>query len=205
MQTSVAPSPQEQQYFQQTTPVQQSYNDLLQALLTGKNLPGYFGGAGGPGLYGGINPDVTQDMVNLALKDVAGQSNLGGFLDSGVRAAISGRVAGDIRNQAEMFNLSMRQQLLGMGLQTGSQQAGQYASLLPGLRGKFETTTVKGPNPFVTAFQQSTGQLLGTAAVLAPLYFPSFGPALAASGAGAGAAFRTAVASAPLRQTFGGY
>lgn len=143
-------------------------------------IPGGGGGFVGPGtgLYGGIDPWVTQNIVNQSLADVAGQANLGGMLDSGVRAAISGRVSGDIRTQAEMFNIQNRMNLLGMGLGGATDLGGRLA----GLRGTMVMGTTKSPNPFVTSFQQTLGQTLGKVAVAAPLYaIPGVGPAMSAS------------------------
>lgn len=110
-------------------------------LLSGdQNLPGWMGG-----LAGGISPDVTSSIVQESLSDIQPQFQRSGLLDSGVNAAISARVAGDIRRASEEFNIGNRLNLLNMAL-GGQYQAQQptlgYTSILSQrLAGLGQTTT----------------------------------------------------------------
>jgi len=116
--------------------------DLGNQLLQGKDLPGYLGR-----LPGGITPDVTQGIVNSALRDIQPQMQKSGLLDSGVNASVSARTSGDIRSQAEQFNLQNLMQLLNLGVggQAQIQQPIQTnASMLGGRLAGLASSTTSG-------------------------------------------------------------
>jgi hypothetical protein len=145
--------------------------DLTNAFLRGQSLPGYFGG-----LPGGISPDVTTGIVNNSLRDLNTQmakSGSGTFLESGASQSIGARTAGEIRMNAEEFNLGQLLNLLNLSIgspaqiqQPINQNAALYSSRLAGLRSTTSTgtnnQTTIGMNPFLKSFQQSAGQTLGS-------------------------------------------
>ncbi|GAG65254.1 unnamed protein product, partial [marine sediment metagenome] len=67
-------------------------------------------------LPGGISEERTGEIVQESLRDIDPRFQQSGLLDSGVRASISGRVAGDIRRQSEEFNIGNRLNLLNLAL-----------------------------------------------------------------------------------------
>lgn len=156
-------------------PIQRQLNAqggfLINQLLTGQSLPGYLNS-----LPTGINPGVTQSIVDQSLKDVNTQlaaSGAGTFLESGASQSIGARTAADVRNNAEQFNLQNLQQLLNIavGGQASVQQpslttSAQLSSRLTGLRSisgtGVNTQTTIGMNPFMKSFQTSLGQTLGS-------------------------------------------
>lgn len=89
----------------------QNSGDLINQLLQGKSLPGYLNG-----LPGGISSDVTQGIVDSALRDIQPGMQRAGLLDSGVNASISARTSADIRNQSAQFNIQNLMQLLNLGV-----------------------------------------------------------------------------------------
>ena len=143
--------------------------NLSNLLLQGLGLPGYLGQ-----LPGGISEDVTQDIVGQSLRDIQPGFQQSGLLDSGVRASISARTAGDVRRQSAQFNIQNLQQLLNLALGGQAQvqqpiigQAGAFGERLGGLRSITQTggttTTTKKPNVFLQSFAQGAGQGLGGA------------------------------------------
>ena len=158
---------------------QQGFN-LIQALLSGQALPG---GYGNP--YGGINEDVLSSITQKSIEDLAPQFQAGGLLDSGVRASVSARVAGDIRRQAEQFNIlnrfNMLQLALGGQAQVQQPAFGYSSQLAQSLSGLRPTTTVGSssqssyaPNPFLTSFQTAFGNSLGSMPTTAVKTFGTF-------------------------------
>lgn len=144
--------------------------DLMRNLLQGNvgALPELY-----QPLARGIDESVIEGIVKESIEDLAPQFQQAGLLDSGVRAAISGRVAGDIRRSAAEYNLGLRLNLanLATGGQAQVQQpalgyAGTLSSNLQGLRtiSGSATQTTKSMNPFLLAFQTSFGNALGTTA-----------------------------------------
>jgi hypothetical protein len=77
--------------------------------LSGKDLPGYF-----EKLPYGISPEVTQDLVDSSMQDIATSAQFSGILDSGTAGEIAGRSAADIRTQSEQFNIENLLQLLNL-------------------------------------------------------------------------------------------
>jgi len=145
--------------------VQSQGLNLAGLLLRGQDLPGYLGG-----LPAGIDESTTQSIVNKALSDQAPMFQGSGLLDSGVRASIGARTAGDIRTQVAQFNIQNLMQLLNQALGGQaqvqqpilgfSQNAGNILSN-PANRsssGTQTTTQSGGPNPFL----QAVGTGLGT-------------------------------------------
>lgn len=129
----------------------QSGLTLSNSLLTGQALPGYLNS-----LPGGISESDTQNMVNQSLHDITPGFQSSGLLDSGVRASISARTAGDIRNQNAAFNVQNLLQLLNIA--TGSQanplqapvsMGAQLGSSLAGLR----SNTTSGTSSYSTQKQ----------------------------------------------------
>ena len=129
--------------------VQSQGLSLTQALLSGQlGQGGQFGGDFGflEALPGGIGEERTSELVQESLRDIAPKFQLAGLLDSGVRASISGRVAGDIRRQVEEFNIGNRLNLLNLAL-GGSAQiqqpiagfSSQLSQRLAGLRSTQQT------------------------------------------------------------------
>jgi len=141
---------------------------LSNLLLGGQPLPGYLGG-----LPLGIGEDQTQSMVNSALRDITPGFQSSGLLDSGVRASISARTAGDIRNQNAAFNVQNLQQLLNIA--TGSQAqplqapmnySSQLGASLAGLRSTNTSGTTtqnyrSNQNPFLNSLAGGFGQGFG--------------------------------------------
>jgi len=148
--------------------VQSQGLSLVQQLLQGdENLPGFLGE-----LPGGISPEVTSDIVQQSLRDIAPSFQRSGLLDSGVRASIEARTAGDIRRTSEEFNIGNRLNLLNLALsgQAQIQQpilgfSGQLGQRLAGLRNTastgFTNQTTLSANPFLKSFQQGAGSALG--------------------------------------------
>lgn len=156
-------------------PIQRELNtnagNLINMLLTGRSdLPGFL-----KNLSGGIDPSVTQGLVDESLRDVNAQlrkSGAGTFLESGVAQSIGARTAGDIRRASEEFNIGNKFNLLNLA--TGGQAQVQQPALstanmlsqrLAGLRPV--TTTGTGSQvkntPFLnTAFAGGLGQGLGS-------------------------------------------
>ena len=153
------------------TDVQLSGLELVEKLLRGEsNLPGFF-----QQLSAGISPEVTGDIAQEAIADITPSFAQSGLLDSGVRASVSGRIAGDIRRGAEEFNIGNKLNLLNLALsgqaqvQTPVLQRSQLLNQqLAGLRGQsFSGTTsqnISRPNPFLQSFQTGAGNVLGRGA-----------------------------------------
>ena len=148
--------------------VQQGGLDLSNLLLRGQNLPGYL-----KDLPYGISPDVTQGLVDQSLRDIQPYFQQGGLLDSGTKASVMGRTAGDIRRTSAEFNLGNLQQLLNLAVGGQAQvqqpilaQSQALGSRLAGLTSWNQTgnTTniTKSMNPFLKSFQTSLGQTLGS-------------------------------------------
>lgn len=151
--------------------VQGAGSDLVSQLLTGQALPGAYSG-----LYQGISPEITDEIVQASLRDIYPQFQGLGILDSGVAASIAGRTAGDIRRNVAQYNQGVRTNLLGMALSgagniqqpflasmsdLGSRLAGLRTINTTGSGSSTSTATVAQPNPFIQSFQQSLGQSLG--------------------------------------------
>lgn len=135
--------------------VQKSGLQLSNNLLTGGALPDAYGD-----LYSGINPEVTQSIVDQSLRDIAPGFQQSGLIDSGVRASISARTAGDIRQAAEQFNLNNKMNLLNMGL--GGQAQVQdpiqgFAGLLSNRLSTLRNTSTSGSYSGSSTTQQNPG------------------------------------------------
>lgn len=149
--------------------VQQQGFNLVNQLLTGSSdLPGVLGK-----LPRGIDPEVTQSIVDESLRDVRTSFQGSGILDSGIALETGARVAGDIRRASEEFNIGNLFNLLNLAV-GGQAQVQQpvlassqaLGSRLAGLRsvqgtGSGTTTTI-APNPFVSSFLSSAGKSFGT-------------------------------------------
>lgn len=158
-------------------PIQRELNakggNLINKLLSGdSNLPGFLAK-----LPAGISPEVTQGIVDQSLRDINTQmraSGAGTFMESGAAQSIGARTSGDIRRAAEEFNIGTLFNLLNLGVggQAQVQQpilstSNMLSQRLAGLRSVNQTGTMnvqstsRGPNPFLTSFQQSAGSGLG--------------------------------------------
>ena len=157
---------------------QQAGLDLVKLLLQGsENLPGFFNN-----LQKGISPEITSSIVQESLADITPQFAQSGLLDSGVRAVVGGRIAGDIRRGAEEFNIGNRLNLLNLALSGQAQvqqpvlaQSANLGNRLAGLRSVNSTGSYSqsgssygnsnvsnyGMNPFMKSFQTSAGTNLG--------------------------------------------
>jgi len=133
--------------------------DLSNLLLTGQELPGFLSD-----LPGGITPEVSREIGEEAVRVITPSFQQGGLLDSGVRASVSGRVAGDVLRESRQFNLQNLQQLLNIAV--GGQAAplagpigfgGQLAQSLAGLRGITTTGTGSGTGRSSVGFFQPGG------------------------------------------------
>lgn len=139
--------------------------DVLQGVLSGGvGLPEEF-----TKLFAGITPEMTNELAQEAVADIAPQFQKSGILDSGVAASISARTAGDIRRQVAETNLTRLMNLLNTGLgyggqqqQIGTQASGVLGSQLAGLRSTSGNTTVTAMNPFLKSFQTSLGEGLAS-------------------------------------------
>lgn len=152
--------------------VQSQGLDLINQLLQGRNdLPGFLGG-----LPGGISPDVTNQIVQDSLRDIQPQFQSMGLLNSGVNAAISARVAADVRRASEEFNIGNKLNLLNLGIggQAQVQQpilgfSSMLSQRLQGLRPVTQTGQQSGSQTtrysfFTSPFTQAIGQGLGQSA-----------------------------------------
>jgi hypothetical protein len=182
-QQTYAPSPQEQEMWDiqlgqarelapgQTDTAKQM-NEVVQNLLAGGggSLAGVFNK-----LFTGIDEDMTQQLTQEALGDIAPQFQKSGILDSGVAASIAGRTAGDIRRNVAENNLTRVFNLLQTGLGYGGQQQQLgnqgLAGLTSALKGTGTTSgnfsqsgmsTVTSMNPFLKSFQQGLGTSLSS-------------------------------------------
>lgn len=158
-------------------PMQRQVNanafNVINQLLTGNTagLPGFLGT-----LAQGINPQVTQGLVNQSLGDVNVQlakSGAGTMMESGPSQSIGVRTAGDIRLASEENNLNRLLNLLniGVGGQAQIQQpilatSSMLGSRLAGLTGMTSNMsgnqTSTAMNPFLRSFQTSMGNSFGT-------------------------------------------
>lgn len=145
---------------------------LADMLLRGEDqLPGYLERLGR-----GISPELTSEIVQKSLADIAPSFQQSGLLDSGVRASVEGRVAGDIRRASEEYNIGNRLNLLNLALSGQAQiqqpilgYSGLLASNLQGLRSVTQTGSFNQygtqTTPFLnTAFAGGIGRGLGSAA-----------------------------------------
>lgn len=139
---------------------QKSGLELADLLLQGQNLPGFLSG-----LPGGISPEVTSGIVQQSLEDIRPGLQAAGLFDSGVRAELEARTAGDIRRASEEFNIGNRLNLLNLAIggQAQVQQpvlagAGTLSSNLRGLRSISGSSTQSGgANPYLTSFAKGAG------------------------------------------------
>lgn len=139
---------------------------LSEQLLSGGALPGFLSG-----LPQGISPEVTQDIVDRSLRDVASSAQLGGFLDSGVAQQLGARTAADVRTQSEQFNIQNLMQLLNVGVGGQAQaQAGasgfgsELGGRLSGLRRIEQQAPASGGSGAFGSFLQGAGSGAGAAA-----------------------------------------
>ena len=154
---------------------QSSGLSLANQLLRGEeDLPGFLST-----IPGGISPEITSSIVQESLRDIRPSFQQSGLLDSGVRASIEARTAGDIRRASEEFNIGARQNLLNLALSGQAQVqnpilgfSGQLGSRLAGLRtvtqtgsSSFNQQTVQRPN--TTSQLLGIGTAIGGAAILA--------------------------------------
>ena len=151
--------------------LQKNMLNLVNALALGQDFPGYLSG-----LPGGISPEMTTDISRQAISDIRPSFQVGGILDSGVAAAISGRVAGDVRRASAEFNIGNLLNLLNLAVGGQAQvqqpllaQTAGLGAQLAGLRQVSTTRTGTGTgtqttaNPFLQNFQSSLGQTFGGA------------------------------------------
>lgn len=144
--------------------------NLVNMLLSGQEpLPGFF-----QELSQGISPEITEEIVQESLRDIAPQFQSAGILDSGVAASISARTAGDIRRATSEFNIGNKFNLLNLALSGQAQvqqpllaQSQILSSRLAGLRpvttqGTTTTTSRSNQNPFLNAFATGFGSGLGS-------------------------------------------
>lgn len=102
----------------QMTEVQGQQLDLASILLSGGTLPGNLSGLTGTTQVGTlgqmptidaskyqVGEDVTSDIVQRSLADIAPQFQMAGILDSGVAASLSGELAKDIRLDTARSNM----------------------------------------------------------------------------------------------------
>lgn len=82
-----------------------------QMLKGGAPLPGWL-----DQLQRGIDPTVTQSIVDESLRDVDAKMAGSGLLDSGTRASVMARTSGDIRRAAEESNIGTKLNLLNLAL-----------------------------------------------------------------------------------------
>jgi len=146
--------------------------DLINLLLSGEDLPGNLEILGQ-----GLSEDVIGNISRQAVRDIQPSFQSSGILDSGVAAAVSGQVAGDVRRAASEFNIGVQQNLLNQALGGQAQvqqpllaQQAQLGNQLAGLRSftQQSRSQASGPNPFFQAFQTSLGQGLGQGAAALP-------------------------------------
>jgi hypothetical protein len=150
-------------------PIQRQLNEqggnLVLKLLQGQALPGYLNT-----LPGGIDEATTQSIANRSIQDIQPYFAQSGLLDSGVNASVSGRIAGDVRQQSAAFNIQNLQQLLNIAvggqaqvqqpiLSTGQMLGQRLAGLRTGTSSSSGATY--GMNPFLKSFQQSAGNTMG--------------------------------------------
>ena len=147
----------------QITAQRQGLN-LVNQLLTGRELPGYLGK-----LPGGLSEEAISRNVQGALGDVASQSNVFGILDSGVSQEVGVETAADIRSRAEEFNIGNLLNLLNIAVGGQAQvqapllqQSSMLGTQLAGLRSTSSTQTQTAMNPFLKSFQSSLGKSFGS-------------------------------------------
>ena len=155
------------------TSLAQQTMDVLSGILSGgKGLPEAFSS-----IFTGISPEITNELAQQAIGDLAPQFQSSGMLDSGAAMSIAGRTAGDIRRGVAESNLARQFNMLNLGLGgSGSQQgigAAQTQGLggqLAGLRSTYGTQssnqTTLAMNPFLKSFQQAAGNYLGSGSFL---------------------------------------
>jgi len=148
-------------------PQQREVNELalrnISTLLAGGELPGNLAK-----LSRGIDANVVSEISQEAIADVEPGLQKGGIFDSGTRASVQGRIAGDIRRGAEEFNIGSLFNLLNLGVggQAQVQQpilatAGSLSSSLAGLRSINSTgSSVVTDNPFQRSFKTAAGTSL---------------------------------------------
>lgn len=145
--------------------------NLINQLLVGGDLPGFFGD-----LPGGISSEaIGTEASRVAQRAQPGFQSLG-ILDSGTAFEETAREVGQsVLFPAEQFNINNLLALLGQGLGAQGNAQGfntaQSASLGARLAGLRPITTQgsstvnirnEAPNPFLQSFQQSLGQSLGS-------------------------------------------
>lgn len=92
--------------------VQSTGLTLTQQMLSGSSpLPGWLSQ-----LERGIDPAVTQGIVDQSMRDVDARMAGSGLLDSGTRASILSRTSGDIRRASEESNIGTKLNLLNLAL-----------------------------------------------------------------------------------------
>jgi hypothetical protein len=149
--------------------MQSVFLDLANRMGLGQELPGYL-----EPLPHGISEDVTKSIVDEALRDITPSFQQSGLLDSGVRASVSARTAGDIRRASAEFNIGNLQNLLNLALSGQAQvqqpvlaQSAMLSQRLAGLRSQSMTgsgtssSITLGMNPFWKSFQTGFGTSLG--------------------------------------------
>lgn len=164
---------QAKEFDPQQRQINRQAGDVVSNLLTGntEGLPGFL-----RTLARGVDPSVTQGLVDQSLRDVNTQlaaSGAGTFLESGPAQSIGARTAGDIRLASEESNLNRLLNLLniGVGGQAQIQQpilatSANLGSRLAGLRSMSGTSTGTqtsyGMNPFIKSFQSAAGTTFGS-------------------------------------------
>ena len=132
-----------------------SFNNLLNALLTGQDLPGKYGSMG-------ISDQMAGEMAQKSVRDILPSFQNSGIMDSGVAANIAGNVAGNTRMNTAQYNINNRMNLLGMGLQGQgiyNQQSSLLGQRLAGLR---RSTTANTNQRVFDSNTRGTGTTTGT-------------------------------------------
>lgn len=165
---------QAQEYDPYQREINKNSANFINSLFTG-NYSGL--GAIFEPLARGTNEDVVSGMTSSSLRDLNAQlkkSGAGSFLESGASQSIGARTAGDIRQNAQQFDIGTILNLANLAV-GGSAQVQQPAlnitsqlgQRLAGLRGVTQngSSTMNqssyGQNPFLKSFSQSAGSSLG--------------------------------------------
>ena len=144
------------QQYKATQPYQEAMQiagmKLGTNLLTGGELP-----PGYQQLWGGIDQNLTNNMISQSLQSLYPQMQAQGLMDSGTMIQSGARMASDIANQNAQFNLGQKLNLLNLAVGGQAQiqapvsgATSQLASQLAGLRTVTSNQNEITRNPFLT-------------------------------------------------------